>query len=243
VLTSPRPVQIHVLEVDLRQPGLALESRVSDDPDGAGPAEAGLVKPEALAARAEVIGAVNANAFGALPDEKGYRDTNWREGMPVDILGWARHGGMDRSACQAGFANFWVDGDGRAHVGSKAGTNQAIEAVAGFGLLLQGGVIVGGVDTALHPRTAVGVDKEGLRVWLVVADGRRKGISEGMTCHELAGFMQPLGCSDALNLDGGGSTVMMLKQPDGQLGIVNRPSGNATRPVPVMLLLERPSPK
>ena len=235
----PRPLHIHVLQVDLSQSTLALETRIADDPDGAGPAEAELVQPETLATQTIVIAAVNANAFGALPDAKGQRDTHWHEGMPVDIDGWARHAGQDRSGPQAGYGNFWVDREGRAHVGAVVGTNEAMEAAAGFSLLVQGGAMVAGPDVPLHPRTAVGVDKAGRRVWLVVVDGRRKGYSEGVTCHELAGIMQRLGCWDALNLDGGGSSVMMLKQSGGPLGIVNRPSGDTTRPIPVMILLKR----
>jgi exopolysaccharide biosynthesis protein len=75
-------------------------------------------------------------------------------------------------------------------------------------------------------------------VWLVVVDGRQPGVSEGMTCHELAGLMQRLGCSDAVNLDGGGSSVMMIAAPSGALEIANRPSGKGTRPVPVMLAVK-----
>jgi hypothetical protein len=231
-------LHIHVLEVDLRHTNLVLEARVTDDPDGARPAEAQLVKPEAVADQVGVISAVNANAFNALPNEKGKRDTNWREAMPVDILAWVRHAGQDRSAPQAGYGNFWMDQAGRARIGPVAGSKEATEAVAGFNILMQGGAIKGTPDAVLHPRTAVGVDKEGRRVWLVVVDGRQKGYSEGMTCYEMAGLLQRMGCWDALNLDGGGSSVMMLRQRDGHLGVINRPSGGATRPLPVMIVLK-----
>lgn len=52
---------------------------------------------------------------------------------------------------------------------------------------------------------------------MVAVDGR-EGSSVGLTLGELAGFMKSLGCTNAINLDGGGSTVMYV---DGQ--IVNRP--------------------
>lgn len=237
--TSPRPLHIHVLQADLRHTALVMESRIAADPDGVGPAEAQLQKPEELAAQPAVIAAINANAFGSLPDAKGQRDTHWHEGMPVDIVGWARHAGLDRSGPQTGNANFWIDGDHRAHVGAVAASNAAAEAVAGFSLLLRNGAVVAGTDAVLHPRTAVGVDKDGRHVWWVVVDGRRTAYSEGMSCHELAEYMQRLGCQDALNLDGGGSSVMMLKRDGGSLSVVNRPSGDATRPVPVMILLKR----
>lgn len=67
-----------------------------------------------------------------------------------------------------------------------------------------------------NPRTAIGYTKDGNLV-LVAVDGR-EGSSIGMTLRELASFMKEIGCVNAMNLDGGGSTVMYVK---GQ--IVNRP--------------------
>ena len=59
---------------------------------------------------------------------------------------------------------------------------------------------------------------------LLVVDGRTKQ-SEGMTLDELAATLHWLGCRDALNLDGGGSTTLYLREyPHG--GIVNHPSDN-----------------
>ena len=59
-----------------------------------------------------------------------------------------------------------------------------------------------------NPRTAVGFTKEN-RLIIVTADGR-EGSSIGLTLKELAYFMQKLGCINAMNLDGGGSTVMYV---------------------------------
>lgn len=68
-----------------------------------------------------------------------------------------------------------------------------------------------------HPRTAIGWRADGKFV-LVVVDGRQK-LSIGMTMDELAGLMIELGCIEAMNLDGGGSTAMVVKNK-----IVNSPS-------------------
>lgn len=67
-----------------------------------------------------------------------------------------------------------------------------------------------------NPRTAIGYTKDNDLV-LVAVDGR-EGSSVGLTLVELANFMKSLGCTNAINLDGGGSTVMYV---NGQ--IVNRP--------------------
>ena len=59
-----------------------------------------------------------------------------------------------------------------------------------------------------NPRTAIGYTAEGNLI-MVAVDGR-EGASVGMTLRELAGFMQSIGCINAMNLDGGGSTVMYV---------------------------------
>ncbi|MFF8806215.1 phosphodiester glycosidase family protein [Streptomyces omiyaensis] len=69
-----------------------------------------------------------------------------------------------------------------------------------------------------NPRSMIGVDAAG-RLLLVVADGRRPGVSEGLSIDGAARLMRALGARDALNLDGGGSSVLATRT-----GVVNRPS-------------------
>jgi hypothetical protein len=103
----------------------------------------------------------------------------------------------------------------------------ATELVAGFPALIRGGEWVGDLEgearpafaLARHPRTALGLDTVGRRFWIVVLDGRREGVSEGMTLPELATLLQALGATEALNLDGGGSSTMLV---NGR--VVSRPS-------------------
>ena len=75
------------------------------------------------------------------------------------------------------------------------------------------------------PRTAVGVTAAG-ELLLVVADGRDPSVSRGLTLEELAELMRDLGAVTAMNLDGGGSSTLVLKGY-----VMNRPSGGAERPV------------
>lgn len=86
------------------------------------------------------------------------------------------------------------------------------------------------ISTGRAPRTAVGVTKDG-HILLLVVDGRQQ-LSIGMTLQELALFMQQLGAVDAMNLDGGGSSEMVV---GGR--IVNKPSGGCERPMGDALLL------
>ncbi len=72
-----------------------------------------------------------------------------------------------------------------------------------------------------HPRTIIGWNKRG-DTWLVTVDGRQEGYSEGFTLFEAAAFMQQLGATDAINLDGGGSSTFVVRGR-----VVNRPSDRA----------------
>lgn len=69
-----------------------------------------------------------------------------------------------------------------------------------------------------HPRTAVAKLKDG-KFLMMTVDGRQPGVSVGMNLRELAEYLLSLGATDAMNLDGGGSTTMFL---DGR--VVNTPS-------------------
>ena len=89
------------------------------------------------------------------------------------------------------------------------------------------------VRVGLGPRTALGIDKQG-RYILLVVDGRQGFYSSGLTLRELAATMQKFGAVDALNLDGGGSTAMTVR---GQ--VINRPSDGTERSVANVLLVMR----
>lgn len=81
-----------------------------------------------------------------------------------------------------------------------------------------------------HPRTAVGVTKEGDLLWVVV-DGRQTH-SQGATLPEMAAILKRYGAVEAINLDGGGSTSMVVQNVN-----VNSPSDGAERAVANSLLL------
>jgi hypothetical protein len=102
----------------------------------------------------------------------------------------------------------------------------APDILGGAGLLIAGGAMVDDWEvervrddfvTTRHPRTLVGADRDGF-IWLVVVDGRRPD-SLGMRLDELQRLAGRLGLVDALNLDGGGSTTLVVENT-----VVNRPS-------------------
>jgi exopolysaccharide biosynthesis protein len=90
-----------------------------------------------------------------------------------------------------------------------------------------------------HPRSLIGFDADTSHLFIVAIDGRSPA-SVGMTLAEAAEFLRGLGVAHALNLDGGGSTALLI---DGR--VVNRPSDpQGERNVANALLIEarRPSP-
>lgn len=210
------PWALHLLRVDLNRCDLGLEvvrapkqaelvggrSRVSELPGIRGP---------------RVVAAVNGDFFTP-------------EGLPVgtEVAGGEVRRVRDRPALawRPG-ADPWMgvpalEGDSVLEVGWRiprrgpAGTSQVVGA---FPLLLALGERVGDLlvrenpsfAAARHPRTAVGFDPTRNHLWLVAVDGRQPGYSDGMTLSELASVFEALGVSEALNLDGGGSTVMVLE--------------------------------
>ena len=114
---------------------------------------------------------------------------------------------------------------------------QARDVVSGAGLLVRDGVTMSDwlakenlqpttFTEVRHPRTLIGIDRNGM-LWLVAIDGRQPDYSMGMTFKELLTLCARLELTNALNLDGGGSTTMVVGGV-----IVNKPS-DAIGPRPV----------
>ena len=246
VSNTPRPFRVHSLRVDLGLNRVEPVVLIAPDPDGRGPAEATLTLPQTLALRAggDILALVNTNPFRGLPDASGHRSHSWHIGMPVDIGGLAVSWGTVRSEAVGEYQSVWFDSSNRIHIGIPGKDSQVREGLAGFRSILRGKNVLDKPGGPMHPRTALGTDPSGNVLWLVVVDGRQKGFSEGVTLEELAKVMLDLGCTEAVNLDGGGSSVMMLADPKGGLVVANSPSDRvegriSVRPVPIAFALRK----
>ncbi|MGH2830544.1 MAG: phosphodiester glycosidase family protein, partial [Actinomycetota bacterium] len=112
----------------------------------------------------------------------------------------------------------------------------ATESIGGSHLLLSDGKRAFAINSRAlvngrHPRTIVGWNRQG-EVFLVTADGRQPGYAEGLTLFEAASMMQQMGATDAINLDGGGSTTFVSRGR-----VVNRPSDARERSVATALVV------
>jgi exopolysaccharide biosynthesis protein len=106
-------------------------------------------------------------------------------------------------------------------------------AIAGRAVLIGGELQVGDdkFSTDWHPRTLVGLSDDQNTLYLVAIDGRQPAFSTGASLAEAAAIMAFLGAADALNADGGGSTTMVLRDPDGASQLLNSPSSGFERVV------------
>lgn len=89
-------------------------------------------------------------------------------------------------------------------------------ALSGFIMILENGQVLKGPHK-LAPRTAYGLSKDATKMLIMTVDGRMKGYSEGVSTPELGEWMRKFGAYNALNMDGGGSTTLLVS--DGKGGI------------------------
>lgn len=113
---------------------------------------------------------------------------------------------------------FWIDGSGAAHITSAQECKDALaagnvrEAVASFGDIFENGHARSDLDNSTRAsRTAIGIKADGTVVMMMV-DGRQAPYSVGMTMAEVGATMESLGCVQAVNLDGGGSSTFATQR-------------------------------
>lgn len=226
------PWAVHLLQADLHDRcDLELGVLRAQDRESGG---VGRERVTSMVARSEVpvLAAVNADFF---TPEGATVGTELAAGYVTRV---AQRPAIAWSLGRAPWIGTPAINDDSVHVGwpvSMADGDGVTEVVGGFPELLDEGGRVGDLETterpsfaaARHPRTAVGYDPVNGWAWLAVVDGRQMPHSDGMTLPELANLFEALGVTEALNLDGGGSSVMVVGGT-----AVNRPSDfTGERPV------------
>jgi hypothetical protein len=219
---EPRLQKIFAVRVDLRAPGIEL----FETPDnGAAPLETTSETTGEFLAHYKLQVAINANFYApcCTPGDKDLIGLAVSRGTvvspPVEkgtgsaalVITRDNHATITKTAADFSTANVWT-------------------AVAGSEI-----VLVGGAKPALaesefnktaHPRTAVGISKDGRYLILLAIDGRQPGYSLGATMDEVAEWLLRFGASEGLNLDGGGSTALIRADGDKPV-VLNQPSGVA----------------
>ena len=210
--TASGPLKINALVVDLCAPGVALRATAPSEKQRKTSSFGALVAAEA---------AINADFFsydtyfpiglakGAGTHWSGTGDSSWQALVAF---------GLHRAAFSSDTELF-------------AASTPHTDIVSGFAQIVRAGAAIATYDCsghfcARHPRSAVGLSEDRRTLYLMVIDGRTTA-SIGVTLAELATQMQSIGAHDAVNLDGGGSTALWVKD----LGVVNSPSDGSERVV------------
>jgi len=234
------PMRLHVATVDLTNPAVHLKLvRGGADPDGAGPCETTLLPTSEIAERAHLVIAVNGNFFAP----KGARLIFGRE-VPYFIGNGARACGLTMDDGRLWSANpicrNWpsliVAADGKVRIGWLDHIpRSARQIVSGRRQIVTAGRNTGD-EIRPAPITAVGIDAAGKTLTFFVVDGRREDYSVGMTPKQAADELIRLGCADALQLDGGGSSTMVLRDPSsGDYRLLNTPSDGHDLIIPLSI--------
>jgi hypothetical protein len=233
--TRPGPVAGVVARVDLTDPRVEVKVALADetDPDGAGPCVGQLDTTSNAARRHNFAITLNASFFAA-PSSRIMKDKRVAYfvgncGIPE---GWHVSGGkvMTHPSKESLRDVFVVHLDGKItfHEAARELPADTRYAVSGSAIVLQNGIVTARPDaTTRHPRSAVGLSADGRSLLMVAVDGRQEH-SRGVTLEELGTLMQSLGANRALNLDGGGSTALVVKDPaSGVFAVANQLSDAA----------------
>ncbi len=120
---------------------------------------------------------------------------------------------------------------------NNGGLGDSREALGVYYVMCENGQIVSN-GTNLNPRTAVGIKPDG-SILLYVLDGRQPGFSAGLGLTDMVKHLMALGCTTVVNMDGGGSSVMNVREggKDSKAVKKNSPSGGTQRKTTNGLLL------
>ena len=217
---SPRPIALHVAVIDLRANGISFlvtpGNRKQEKPLKARSTSQFLTE-------FDLQMAINGDGF-----------TPWYANSPLDYY---PHSGdpVTPNGLAASKGQVYAQGNGRLPVLYLSNKNQAqfnsptgriYNALSGTHMLVERGKPASFKDIeqdTAEPRSAIGIDKRGRRLILIVVDGRQPGYSEGMTLAEMAQLMMEFGAYNAMNLDGGGSSTLVMQGQNGGAQVLNSP--------------------
>lgn len=225
-----REVVVNILEIDTTAPGVSF---LMQGGNGAAPGEV-----ERKTTRAFV------NQSGAqMGINVGFYDTASTHPYPhTDLVHVAASQGDVYSTAAGGEPTFNIDASnvptiraaGPAGSSTLNNGTPLYNAMGGNQRILTNGAVSapgGSYTTTLNPHTAIGTNQDRTKVFLLTVDGRQTDYSEGMRTDEMAELMLQFGVWNAINLDGGGSTTMVMDDSnDGAQNarLINSPSDNSS---------------
>lgn len=233
-------LEIHTVIVDLGRVKLRAVP-AGADPDGPGKWQTVLMPTSQIAEREKFDLAINGD-FYVIPRGKDAEDAKALnvDGVPARVTGPAMTDGKVWSTSEKERQCLVADRKGRPRLEhASVPPSYASQVLCGRDFLVvngkarftdEGVTYKPGEFRNVNPRTAVGIDKKGKRLYILVVDGRSE-LSKGMTYGQLAAEMVRLGAYTAINLDGGGSSTLVLRDAHGELKVMNKPSDKKERAV------------
>lgn len=223
---APGPMIVHTVRVDTKVKGISF---LVTPPDAVGERPLNARTTSQFLEEFGVQIAINGDGFSPWWSH-GIVDYYPQEGDPVAPFGFAASNGTV----------YW-NGENMGDVGIEPTLyisrrnalsfnrrpNNVYSAISGDRMLIEKGEIVAGLDDSLaNPRTAIGLNRNGRYLYIVVVDGRQPGYSEGATFAELAGILKEQGAWVGMAMDGGGSSTLVIEGEDGVPRILNSPIDN-----------------
>jgi len=210
---------IHVVTIDLRDPGIRLLVTPGD------PKAERSLKARTTSKFLDEFGvqlAINGGGFTPWYSHN-LLDYYPHSGNPVEPIGFAASQGTVYSEKSEDQPVLYISRTNQVRFGLPTG--KTYNAISGNAMIVQDGRVVPDLEGKTDPRTAIGVDKRGRNLVLVVVDGRQPGYSEGVTLAELASILIEHGVYTGMNLDGGGSSTLVMER-GGRPVVLNSPINN-----------------
>jgi hypothetical protein len=221
VRTSPRRMVVHIVKVELTKPGVKPLVTPPDNPKDDKPYNARTTSEFTKQNRVQL--AINGGGFSPWYDYKLVFFPH--TGDKVKPLGTVVYENFSLNLEQDEFPLVLFGGNRPIDIGYIRG--DAEYAVSGIRMLVDDGQVVSGLNNwDKAPRTAVGNTQNGQTMIIVVIDGRQSGYSNGATLQELAQILLDNGAYDALELDGGGSSTLVLNPRNEAARVLNSPIHN-----------------
>jgi hypothetical protein len=224
VRQQPRPLVIHVVQIDLAAPGLSFLV-TPGDPSGGHEVRAQTVSE--FLSKYHLQLAINGDFFWPWWYYTLF-DYYPHDNDPTDVNGFAASRGAIYSEEKPDDPRptLYVSQDNRASIDRPIGA--VYNAISGLPLIVENGSISDQIKpdeyyAGVHPRSAVGLDRAKRVLLLFVVDGRQPNYSEGVTLPELAQIAIEYGADEAFNLDGGGSSTLVVEDQQGHAQVLNSP--------------------